>query len=132
MVRDYFAAFDTADPDRIAAHVSEGFVNDHTAALGTGCTGRAAYRERLPGFLASMPGLHYELDHVIAQGGDVAVFYTMTGRWQGDAPFTVRGAMRLRVVDGAITERSDHWDSAVFLRQVDPAAATTLAGLGLA
>ncbi len=130
-VRSYFAAFDSADPDQIAAHVSPDFTNDHTAALGSGCVGRDAYRERLPGFLASMPGLHYEVETLVHQGDAVAVFYTMTGRWQGEHEFEIRGAQHLALRDGLIAERTDYWDSAVFLGQVDEAAAATLRGLGI-
>lgn len=128
----YLASFDTRDPETIAAHVSEDFANRHTAALGSSCDGRDAYLERLPAFLAGMPGLHFEVDQLVADGPDVAAFYTMTGRWQGEADFSVRGVQHLRVRDGLITHRTDYWDSAVFLRQVDPAAAEVLAGLGLA
>jgi len=131
LARSYFAAFEGRDPDAIAAHVTDDFVNDHTAALGSGCVGRNEYRSRLPGFLESMPGLRYAIESLIADGDHVAVFYTMTGRFQGDAPFSVRGAQRLRIRDGLIAERTDYWDSAGFLLQVDDAAATTLRGLGI-
>ena len=132
VVTSYLAAFDTRDPATIAAHVSEDFANRHTAALGSPCDGRDAYSERLPGFLASMPGLHYEVEQLVADGPHVAAFYTMTGRWQGQAEFAVRGVQHLRVEDGLITHRTDYWDSAVFLAQVDDGAAATLADLGLA
>ncbi len=132
LVMSYMSSFDDRDPDTIAAHVSEDFSNRHTAALASGCEGRAAYRERLPGFLASMPGLHYEIEQLVADGPNVAVFYTMTGRWQGETDFEVRGVKHLRLADGKITQRTDYWDSAVFLAQVDVDAAETLATLGLA
>ena len=119
LVRSYLAAFASGDPDHIAAHVSADFSNEHTAALGSGCTGRAAYRERLPGFLAEMAGLRYEIETLIVQDSSVAVFYTMTARWQGDTPIEVRGAQRLEVADGAIVQRVDYWDSKVFLDQLD-------------
>ncbi len=131
VARSYFAAFDGRDPDAIAAHVTDDFVNDHTAALGSGCVGREEYRSRLPGFLDSMPGLHYEIDSVVADRDAVAVFYTMTGRFQGKAPFSVRGAQLLRIRDGLVAARTDYWDSAGFLLQVDDAAAETLRGLGI-
>lgn len=131
VVLSYLSAFDQGDAATIAAHVAADFVNDHTAALGTGCEGRAAYLGRLPGFLESMPELHYEIDHLIADGAEVAAFYTMTGRWRGEREFTVRGAQRLVVEDGLITHRTDYWDSAAFLRQVDDEAATTLRSLGM-
>ena len=132
VVASYLDAFDTRDPQLIAAHVSDDFANRHTAALGASCDGRDAYLERLPGFLASMPDLHFEVEQLVADGPDVAAFYTMSGLWQGEAAFSVRGIQHLRVKDGLITHRTDYWDSAVFLAQVDDAAAATLAELGLA
>lgn len=131
VVRSYLASFDDRNPDEIAAHVSDDFVNDHTAALGSGCVGRDEYRARLPDFLSSMPGLHYEIEHLVHMGDTVAVFYTMTGRWRDERDFTVRGAQRLVVRDGRIRHRTDYWDSAAFLRQVDELAATALRGLGI-
>ena len=130
VVRSYLASFATADPDAIAAHVSDDFANRHTSALGSRCDGRDAYRERLPDFLASMPGLEYGLDELVIDGDRAAAFYTLTGTW-GGVPFSVQGAQRLVVRDGQITSRLDHWDSAVFLRQVDEAAATALRSVGL-
>ena len=113
--------------------MSEGFANRHTAVLGgSGCDGRQAYLERLPDFLASMPGLRYEVELLVVDGSDVAAFYRMSGRWQGAAEFVLRGVQRLRVEDGLITHRTDYWDSAAFLSQVDDDAATALAALGLA
>lgn len=121
LVRSYFDSFATADPQVIAAHVSADFSNEHTAALGSGCTGRSAYLERLPHFLSDMVGLRYEIEHLVASGSSVAVFYTMTARWQGRTPIEIRGAQRLEVVDGAITRRVDYWDSKVFLDQLEDA-----------
>ena len=132
VVASYLAAFDDRAPDRIAAHVSDDFANRHTAALGSPCDGRDAYRERLPSFLSGMTDLHYEPERLVADGPDVAAFYTMTGKWQGEHPFEVRGVQHLRVIDGRITHRTDYWDSAVFLAQVDADAKATLASLGLA
>ena len=131
IARSYFSAFDGRDPEVIAGYVTNDFINDHTAALGSGCVGRDEYRSRLPGFLDSMPELHYEIESLVADGDDVAVFYTMTGRFQGDAPFAVRGAQRLQIRDGLVASRTDYWDSAGFLLQVDVGAAATLRGLGI-
>lgn len=122
VVRSYFESFATGEPDHVAAHVSNDFVNEHTAALGTGCNGRDAYRERLPGFLTDMAGLVYEIEHLVVDGADAAVFYLMRARWHDETPIEVRGAQRLRVVDGLITHRVDYWDSKVFLDQLAAAA----------
>lgn len=122
VARSYMASFATGDPDAIAAHVSPDFINEHTAALGSGCTGRTAYRERLPGFLRDMAGLDYQVDHVIADNFHAAVFYTMRARWQNGTPIEVRGAQRLEIAGGLITHRVDYWDSKVFLDQLEAAA----------
>lgn len=131
VARSYLAAFDRRDPEAIAAHVSDDFVNEHTAALGSGCVGREAYLERLPGFLADMVDLHYAIDDLVVQDRTAAAFYTMTATWQGDTPIEVRGVQRLVVHDGRITHRTDYWDSAVFLRQASTEAAAALSAFGV-
>lgn len=136
VVRRYFASFRTGDAETIAANVSEDFVNEHTAGLGTGCETRAVYQTRLASFLADMVGLVYEIEHLVSNpkanaSTDVAVFYTMRASWQGAAPFSIRGAQRLIVADGLITHRTDYWDSAVFLTQVDDDARAALAKMGI-
>lgn len=131
VVASYLASFAAGDPDAIAAHVADDFVNTHTAALGSSCRGRAAYRDRLPGFLASMPGIDYQLESTVTEGSHVAAFYTLTGTWQGGAAFSVRGVQHLVVEHGLITHRTDYWDSASFLTQVDPGAADALRAFGI-
>ncbi len=132
VVRAYLGSFDRRRPEDIAAHVAEDFENVGAGALGTTCRGREAYLERLPDFLDSIAELHYEIEALVVDGPEVAAFYTLSGRWFGDRPFSVRGVQRLRVVDGEITHRTDYWDSATFLRQVDDDAAEVLRTIGLA
>lgn len=131
IARSYLESFAAGDADTIAAHVSPDFVNEHTSALGSGCAGREVYRRRLVGFLAEMVGLRYEVENLIVEGSEVAVFYTMTADWQGEHAVSVRGAQRLVVADGLITHRTDYWDSAVFLTQTSEAARTALAPFGV-
>lgn len=112
----YLESFSTGDPEAVAAFVTDDFVNEHTAALGGGCVGIDAYRERLPGFLASMPGLHYEIEDVVADGDRVCVAYTLHTT-ANDRPIAVRGVMRFFVRGARIAHRIDYWDSLVFQRQ---------------
>lgn len=124
LCRSYLASFAGGDIDAIAGHVTADFVNEHTAALGSSCVGVEEYRRRLPGFLASMPGLRYEVEDVVADGPRVVAQYTLHATVDG-RPICVRGAMRFDVRDGRIARRVDYWDSLVFLRQAgvaDPAA----------
>jgi steroid delta-isomerase-like uncharacterized protein len=112
----YLASFASGNPDTVAAFVTEDFVNEHTAALGSSCQGRDEYRRRLPGFIASMPGLRYEVQHVIAEGDEVCAAYVLRATVNG-REVAVRGMMHFSVRSGAIARRTDYWDSTVFLRQ---------------
>jgi steroid delta-isomerase-like uncharacterized protein len=120
LVRSYLAAFAAGDPDAIAAHVSDDFVNDHASALGARSDGAAAYRHRLPDFLASMPELRYDVTRVVADGDTVVAAYTLSASPDG-RPVEVRGIMLCEVVDGRIAARTDYWDSLGFLRQTGQA-----------
>lgn len=121
----YLRSFERADPDAIAAFVTDGFVNDHASALGSGCVGRDEYRRRLPGFLASMPGLRYEPGVPIVDGARVAAPYELhaSGRTPDGAevPVRVRGVMLLEFEGELIASRLDVWDALTYLRQVGQA-----------
>ena len=112
----YLEAFSTGQAESVAAFVSDEFVNEHTAALGGGCVGIDEYRQRLPGFLESMPGLRYEIEDVIADGDRVWTAYTLR-TVVNERPIAVRGVMRFLVLNGRIAHRIDYWDSLVFQRQ---------------
>lgn len=112
----YLAAFGTANPDAVTSLVTDDFVNEHTAALGGGCVGKTEYVRRVPGFLASMPGLRYEIEEVVADGDRVAAAYTLHAR-VNDRDIAVRGVMRFRVEGELIAHRTDYWDSLVFKQQ---------------
>ena len=112
----YLGAFATADPERVVAFVTDDFVNEHTAALGSGSTGRTEYAARVPGFLASMPGLTYEVEDVLADGDRVAIAYTLRTT-VNERPIAVRGLMRFQVAGSLIAKRTDYWDSLVFKQQ---------------
>ena len=114
--RGYLEAFSSGDPDSVAAFVTDDFINEHTAALGGGCVGIDEYRRRLPGFLASMPGLRYDIEDVVAEGQRVFAAYTLRTT-VNDRPIAVRGVMHFLVRDGHIAHRTDYWDSLVFQRQ---------------
>jgi steroid delta-isomerase-like uncharacterized protein len=122
-VRAYLDALNRGSADEIAACVTEDFVNEHTATLGQSVLGRSTYHQRLGGFLTAFSGLHYQVERLIADGGDVAVAYRMTAQWCETAaatprPFAIRGMFRFEVRDGLVCHRVDYWDSGEFRRQV--------------
>jgi steroid delta-isomerase-like uncharacterized protein len=116
VARAYLAAFATGDADSVTRWVTDDFVNEHTAALGTGCVGKEEYARRVPGFLASMPGLHYEVEDVVADGDRAVAAYTMHTR-VNDRDIAIRGVMRFVLRNGLIAKRIDYWDSLQFQRQ---------------
>jgi ketosteroid isomerase-like protein len=120
VARNYVESFASGDPDAVAAHVTDDFVNEHTAALGSGCVGRDEYRSRLPGFLATFSGLRYEIEDVVAQDDRASVAYTMLATNDGH-PITIRGVMRIDVRDGKVARRVDYWDALTFLKQTGQA-----------
>jgi len=115
-VEQYLTALSSADVEATASLVTEDFTNEHTSELGSNVQGRAAYAERLPGFLAQFAALHYEVVDTIVEGDRVAVRYRMTANCGGH-PIDIPGVMLFRVVDGLIAQRTDVWDSLTFLRQ---------------
>jgi ketosteroid isomerase-like protein len=117
VARAYLASFAAGDADAIAAFVSAGFVNEHHSALGSGSVGRDEYRRRLPGFLASFPGLRYDVGDVVADASRAAVTYRLRATVDGHE-IDLPGVMVLAVAaDGSITHRTDYWDSLTYLRQ---------------
>ena len=122
----YLAALNAGDADAVAACVSEDFVNEHTSARGRTVSGRQAYRERLPAFLAGFPGLRYEVEDLLVDGDRAALAYRMTAEMVvdgGRAPVAVRGVFRFRVRDGLIASRGDAWDGEDGARQLAAATA---------
>ena len=116
----YLASFASGDPETVAAHVSDGFSNVHTSALGLPSQGRAEYRARLADFLEAFAGLTYEAEEILVEGDRVAAAYVMRARADGK-PFEIRGVMRLTVRDGLIERRTDYFDSLSFLQQTGQA-----------
>ena len=120
VARSYLESFASADPDAIAAIVTDDFVNEHTAALSSGCEGKTEYRRRLPGFLASFVGLRYDIEDLVAEGDRAAAAYTMHATYEGH-PIVVRGVMRILVRDGLVAHRTDYYDALGFLQQIGKA-----------
>ena len=109
----YLSAFADGDP---ADHVTDDFVNEHTAALGSGCVGRDEYRRRLPGFRADFAGLRYDPEAVVSEDDTVVVAYRMTATF-GGKPIDLRGCMWFRIDGDLVAERTDYWDALTFQQQ---------------
>lgn len=119
----YLRALSEADVEAALALVADDFYNEHTSALGVSVRGKAAYAERLPGFLQAFTGLRYEVEDVIAEeagdgAGKVAVPYTLRAVVDG-RPLCVRGMFRFTIAGGRLVHRVDYWDSADAARQLD-------------
>lgn len=125
VARSYLRALGEDDPDAVAAHVAHSFVNEHQSEIGSGCSGRAAYRERLPGFMATFPNRSYTVIELVAgtalDGDDtevVAARYRFGADVDGHR-IDIPGVMWFGIRDGLITRRIDTWDSLTFFRQTE-------------
>lgn len=118
--RNYLESFATGDADLVASFVADGFINEHTAALGSSCEGKDEYRRRLPNFMASMPGIRYEVEQQVVDltTSTVANAYTLHAH-VNERDCVVRGLLRIQIdpSTGLIINRTDYWDSKVFLTQ---------------
>lgn len=112
----YLAALGADDPDAVAAHVSDDFRNEHQSELGTGCAGRDAYRERLPGFMATFPNRQYTVIDTVEDDQSAAVRYRFGADVSGYR-IDIPGVMWFEVCDGLVTSRIDTWDSLTFFHQ---------------
>ncbi len=112
----YLTALSNGDVDAVIGLVTDDFHNEHTSTLGSSSTGRATYRERLPGFLAQFAALHYEVVDIITEHDRVAARYRLTANFDGH-PLDIPGVMLFETHDGLIARRTDVWDSLTFLRQ---------------
>ncbi|GAA3955288.1 hypothetical protein GCM10023085_42420 [Actinomadura viridis] len=130
----YLGALNRHDADAVAGCVAEDFVNEHTSVLGRGVIGRAAYRERLGGFLADFAGLRYEIEDLVVRDVRAVLAYRMSFRLvsAGNVPVRVRGVFRFWVgADGLVARRVDYWDSGEVTRQIEaarPAGETAASG----
>jgi steroid delta-isomerase-like uncharacterized protein len=124
VARAFMAALSGHDRDDISRRVTDDFVNEHTAVRGSSLVGRAAYRERLAGFLTTFQDLHYDIEDVIAEGDRACVAYRMHANYTGTdgrsppTPIEVRGMFRFTVRNGLIAHRVDYRDSATVERQL--------------
>jgi ketosteroid isomerase-like protein len=112
----YLNAFSTGEPDSVASFVTDDFRNIQVGLLGTGCTGRDNYRERLSGFLAAFRNLRYDVQDLIAEGDKVAASYTMMFN-DGGRKFEIEGVMIMTIRDDRIAVRKDYWDGLSHLKQ---------------
>ncbi len=124
VVTSYLRSFSGNDPDAIAAHVSDGFRNEHQSELGTGCVGRDEYRRRLPHFLESFIDRVYSIDDIVVERREsvkeVVVRYRFEATY-GEHRVEIPGVMWFGVREGQIVRRVDTWDSLTFLRQTGQA-----------
>jgi len=75
---------------------------------------------------AAFPDLHVEVEHLVADGDDVAFAYTLTGThqgpFQGNPPtgrsFSVRGVQISTIRDGVLVERWGSTDEASIMSQL--------------
>jgi len=125
VARSYLAALGGNDPTEVTRLVAEDFVNEHTAELGSGSTGRDEYARRLPGFFEMFPNRRYTVEEtalgkLVDENDKPATEVIVRYRFGADVDGTridIPGVMWITVRDGLVTRRLDCWDSLTFHRQ---------------
>ena len=110
VVREFFAALDRQDFDRLRELLVDDFVLH--MVKGPDRVGRDAAFEVIRGFYGSFPDYTHVVEEMIAEGDRVAIRLNYQGTHQGDfqgiAPtgtqISYAGAQMLTVVNGVITE----------------------------
>jgi len=120
-----YEAYNRHEPEAAAAlYAPDGFHLE--IAQDRRAEGPEAIAGGLVGFFAALPDAHWSAARRIAQDGEIAIAYTLTGTLQGQlGPFAPRGqALKLRGVhllgtrEGQIRWSEDYWDAASFGRQM--------------
>jgi steroid delta-isomerase-like uncharacterized protein len=126
----YTAAWNTRDPERIAAFFAEDGVYEDVTSVANGWAepfhGRPAIAEGIRHAYDGIPDMSIELRSVRAAGDLVVMEWTMLGTQTGDWPglpatgrsFSVPGISSVELDDGFIRRQHDYWDAQLMLTQL--------------
>ncbi len=132
LLRDYYAAWNSHDAERIASFYAEDGVHEDVA-VGTYFQGRAEIAAGVAPLFAAFPDFQMELRSMLNAGDRLAHEWvmsgTLSGRLQGVAlvifgasvsgrRFTVRGASAAELVRGRIGRNTDYWNLGTMLEQL--------------
>lgn len=86
--------------------------------------------EGLKAFIAwlhtSFPDIHFTVDDMIAEGEEVASFYTVKGTHKSGKPLSFQGAIRSRFAGGKEVEAWEFFDRFALALQLAPGLAKTM------
>lgn len=122
--REWIAAWDSRDVDRILSFYAEDASYEDVPTLQNGwgepARGRARIRESVEETFQGMPDLGFELVSASGAGDRMVVEWIMTGtRYRGHTgSFSVRGVSVVRREGGEIASVSDYYDSYVLLSRL--------------
>lgn len=121
LASDYTAAWNSLDPDRMAAHFSaEGSL---TINGGTPAVGRAAISQAAADYMSSFPDMHLTMDSVTATSEGAVYYWTFVGTNTGPGgtgrPVKFSGYEEWTLTpEGLIATSLGHYDAADYARQV--------------
>ena len=127
MLRRYYAAWGTGDPDAVARFFGDGAVFEDLA-FAARFDGPAAIREFARITYAGVPDFRVEPETiVVGENGSAAAAWVMSGTHRGDLPgipatnrtFRVRASSVIEIApDGRISHMTDYWSPDAFRREV--------------
>jgi predicted ester cyclase len=83
-------------------------------------TGVDSFKKLMAWFRDALPGVHYTLDDLVAEGDKVAIRFTAKGTDESTKQVEFQGMMICRVVDGKEAEAWDLFDRYTIASQLAP------------
>jgi steroid delta-isomerase-like uncharacterized protein len=125
MFREYLAAWNAHDLDKIVSFFSEDCVYENIPR-GQTYRGKDELKPWAKGVFDAMPDFKLDVTSLFASDDWAACEWVMTGTQTGALPdlpatgksFSVRGASIAQLKDRKILRNADYWDAATFLRQL--------------
>ena len=125
MFREYLAAWNTHDLDKIVSFFTDDCVYENLAR-GQTYRGKDELKAWATMSFDAIPDFKLDVTSLFASGEWVACEWVMSGTQSGAIPglpatgksFSVRGSTVAQLKDGKIMRNADYWDVMTFLRQL--------------
>lgn len=126
MFREYFAAWNAHDVEKIASFFTDDLAYEHVPR-GETYRSKDQLKAWVKASFDAIPDFKLDITSLFASGDLLACEWVMTGTdthpLSPDAPatgksFSVRGTTIAQMKDGKIQREADYWDLATFLRQL--------------
>jgi len=112
LLTEISAAFNSRDPDRIAAHFAEDAVFMMASGpepVGRAIRGRAAIRKMLADRFKTIPDMHWKREYEYLAGDRAVTVWRVTGKGADGTALNYQGCDLYTFKDGLITAKDTYW-----------------------